>query len=382
MISIYNQNYTATVLSYTASYANTTDVTPYEKPFSDSDIVIVAVILLTLLVLSLFGNIVTIVVIAIDKSLGSRFDILITSLCVSDLYSAIISPLNLHRQTWGFDNWLIPAFFCKFYWSSDLFTCYVTAVHITAFASMRLASIKWPHKFAHVTRKHIKISVLFMWVICFLGGFVPFFVFMNAGKRNRFGTHPSSRWPSCTCDYNWTKQCKLYTEIIYPIFFYIPIIIIVLTSILLVHELKQRAKNFSDKISQAGISQKKEKQIVLQLFLIVASFLVGYISFTAYGYYSQHHTLTGNAAIRANWIFGAVYYILLRFSETVNPLFYNLGSTKLRKATIRFFRGCCLKNASRSMSSNQRVPRRSTTELQTSRDLGNDNPVILDEQEL
>lgn len=38
----------------------------------------------------------------------STFNVLIVSLCVSDLLSALVSPLALHRRTWGFDEWYLP----------------------------------------------------------------------------------------------------------------------------------------------------------------------------------------------------------------------------------------------------------------------------------
>ena len=39
---------------------------------------------------------------------------------------------------------------------------------------------------------------------------------------------------------------------------------------------------------------------------------------------------------RTDYWFGMVEYFFLRFSECLNPIFYNLGSGKLRKYTIKF----------------------------------------------
>ena len=41
---------------------------------------------------------------------------------------------------------------------------------------------------------------------------------------------------------------------------------------------------------------------------------------------------------RLDYWFGVGAYIALRFSETMNPIFYNLGSPKIRAHTIEFLR--------------------------------------------
>ena len=43
----------------------------------------------------------------------SVFNYFILSLSVSDLMSALISPLYLYKRTWGFEYWNIPKIFCQ-----------------------------------------------------------------------------------------------------------------------------------------------------------------------------------------------------------------------------------------------------------------------------
>ena len=43
----------------------------------------------------------------------SSWNQLITSLAVSDLMSAIISPVYVYSFTWGFETWKGPRVFCK-----------------------------------------------------------------------------------------------------------------------------------------------------------------------------------------------------------------------------------------------------------------------------
>jgi len=44
------------------------------------------------------------------------FTYIFLSLCVSDVISALLSPLYLYRRTWGFYNWKASTFMCKVSW--------------------------------------------------------------------------------------------------------------------------------------------------------------------------------------------------------------------------------------------------------------------------
>lgn len=78
---------------------------------------------------------------------------------------------------------------------------------------------------------------------------------------------------------------------------------------------------------------KRHRRTFLQLGLVVASFMIGYIPTSAYLMWTS---VTENKSIEEDYWFGVGSYLCLRFSECLNPLMYNLGSNKLRKATAKF----------------------------------------------
>ena len=43
----------------------------------------------------------------------SIFNYFLLSMAISDLISALISPLTVYHQTWGFNHWNFPALLCK-----------------------------------------------------------------------------------------------------------------------------------------------------------------------------------------------------------------------------------------------------------------------------
>jgi len=42
-----------------------------------------------------------------------------------------------------------------------------------------------------------------IWIICFLCGFIPFFIFFGARERDRHSNDPDALWPACTINLEW-----------------------------------------------------------------------------------------------------------------------------------------------------------------------------------
>ena len=68
------------------------------------------------------------------------------------------------------------------------------------------------------------------------------------------------------------------------------------------------------------------------------SFLVQIKHFLAYDVWSLQDFENNEYNKILDYWFGVGAYIALRFSETMNPIFYNLGSPKIRAHTKEFFR--------------------------------------------
>ncbi|XP_076818861.1 neuromedin U receptor homolog nmur-2-like [Clavelina lepadiformis] len=335
------------ILNATFFLANETSematVEPYVRPFNDVGIIVSASIIFTFLVIGLIGNLTTIVVIATTPQLKNIFMHFILSLCVSDLISALISWLFLYRRTWGFDVWApLPEVFCRFYWASDLMTNYVTALHIFSFALLRYISIQFPIHFKRLKLLHGKIWIAAIWVFTFLIGFIPFFIFFGARFRDRYSDAPDSRWPACTINSEWYETYTLYQKICYSTLLYAPSIGVVLLSILIGATVRSRLSKMGSSTNNEK-KKKKERQAVLQLLLIVLSFLIGYIPFTAYEFWSVEPRENTMYNRRADYWFGMIEYFFLRFSECMNPLLYNLGSSKMRHYTKKLIvtKLCC-----------------------------------------
>ncbi|XP_076826052.1 somatostatin receptor type 2-like [Clavelina lepadiformis] len=326
----------------------TTEVPSYNRtylpPFDDVGLAISAGILLPMAVFGILANSITIYVITQSDKLKSVFNYLIMSLCVSDLISAILSPLFVYRRTWGFDHWTISTFLCKVFWGGDTGTSVATSLHILFFSCLRFISVTWPHHFKRINVIHVKVIILAMWAISIGCGFVPFAIWFDCRKMKRNILSIETGWPSCTISLAWFHQFKSYAVIGYAVFFYVPSCLILIFSLgvaasIVSRRLKRRkARNdaTSEKTNIAESKrQKKENQAIVQLMLIVGSFAIGYLPHTAYHIFATTTKAVTREDEIYHWWFGMSEYMCLRLSECLNPIFYNLASSKMRRETIR-----------------------------------------------
>ncbi|XP_077975699.1 growth hormone secretagogue receptor type 1-like [Styela clava] len=338
-------------------------------PFSRNGAITLAVFLIPMAVFGIFANLVTIIVITRSKKLsGSVFNRLIVSLCVSDLLSAIISPLSLHRRASGYDDWIIPEFFCKVFWSVDNWTSFVTSLHILIFAGIRMASIKSPTYYQKIKIKHVKIGVAIIWFITFGCGFIPMWLWFGVKAADRPVNGHGTNWPDCTLYFVSIDDFKLYTKIAYTVFYYIPMVAISILSpaiaIFIINKRRERAERRNSEgpapdskrttSEYEKKSQRKENSAILQLGVIVGSFMLGYIPSSAYYLYATAAPQSTLQEQIFHWNFGSVSYILLRLSECLNPIFYNAASSKMRKETITFLKTllkCCMPGGCRPRTS-------------------------------
>jgi len=331
-------NFTVMISSTDAMSTGTTNIPDaYEKPFTSGDIAVVNSIVLIMAVMGIMGNTITVAVILhyriLRKNIFMKF---IASLCISDLLSALISWIHMYRRTWGFDNFApVPNFFCRFYWGADLMTSYATALHIFTFSIFRFISLKSPVYFRKLRKKTVYIVLSVIWSVCFGCGFIPWYYITEASIPDRNSDLPNARWPACTISPTEQKLniYQLLQYITFPLFIYIPVIGVICTGVLIgivVTQARMTKKSEKEK--------RKEKNALLQLFSIAACFLFGYIPWSVYEIWSYGQYPNTRYYQLVDYWFGFSSYIILRFSECLNPIFYNIGSPKMRKHTRMLLR--------------------------------------------
>lgn len=93
--------------------------------------------------------------------------------------------------------------------------------------------------------------------------------------------------------------------------------------------------------------EKRNKSARLQLRFICGCFVVGYVPVAAYLIWtSSAQAKNSCTTYLIDYWFGVVAYVILRVSECLNPLMYNLGCTEMRNATYEFVKKVLFRKAS------------------------------------
>ncbi|XP_077967282.1 uncharacterized protein LOC120342630 isoform X3 [Styela clava] len=208
-------------------------------------------------IFSTIANIVTITVIAkTPKLISSPFNIMIISLCVSDLISTIYSPFILFWKTFGLFEYPLPMFFCK-------------------------------------------MLVSFIWLETALGNLI-FAMWLPH-------VYPSSDLSptgfSCAVHHARWKYLRLFFYIGHPIFLFIPTILIVTLTFFLIGVLTKRMESIRER-KKNDANLKKENAALIQLTLIVLSFLIGYLPDFGYKIFLLiYNVLRKRVDARSSWLF-------------------------------------------------------------------------------
>nr|XP_039252057.1 neuropeptide Y receptor type 1-like isoform X1 [Styela clava] len=354
--------------------------TPYDylvdqnKLFTFAGAVTVTTVLGILSLFGMFANLITFIVILRMKK--TIFSIILASLCLSDFLSALDSPFVIYRSTFGYRYYEASEAVCKIAQAVDFWTTILTIQHILIFAILRLISVSNPHKFRKVNTKHATFIVAFIWIETLLVGFVCFVLWpgVHMPPAHAFGGR------SCRMQRKWVPMAMIYSIYIFPILLYLPMLLVVVVCVILCivilrKRFKSSGENFSITHRRSANTEKKENYALLQLTLIVASFLFGYIpdiSYRATAIISKSRKAP--LTPRVEWLYSVIAHCLLRISECLNPIFYNLGSSsKMRRATFAFLRKCAhltptvgsrsSKSISSSRSGNPSTPQLATTRI-------------------
>nr|XP_039268157.1 growth hormone secretagogue receptor type 1-like [Styela clava] len=311
----------------------------YERSFGDGFIIGFGILVFLLMIFGILSNSLVVIVIQRTRELKkSHFMTIICSLCISDLMSAMISPFFWYRRSLGYDIWNLPNFFCELFWAVDIMTSLSTSMHVLSFAILRYIAIQHHSTFVKVSSKIVNIWIACIWLIAFSCGFIPYFIFFEAdpGVERKKSEHS---WPACTLKLDWLKSYNIYVVVGFTVFFFVPMILIVVMSILIAHAVHVHSVTYVVTNDQSlDRRMKKKKQAVLQLVLIVVLFFTGYIPYVSYETWSRHHR-KADAAID-HW-FCIAQYLFLRASECLNPVVYCLSSSKMRKHIGVFLQKTC-----------------------------------------
>merc|ERR1711990_146822 len=294
-------------------------------PFTDPSIPtitaglwIFSIFLTALFVVSILGNITSILAISFGERMQNKANCFIFSLALSDLCSGLVSPIGIYIKTWGFNPFYWPSALCNIYWAIEETTSFVTSLHIASFAVFRYLSVCHPHR-VNFERRILVLYLVGLWAISLVCGIYLSSVFLGIRHDVR-----GECWPQCSLLIENENNMRLYQQIAFPVFYYIPLIVLFSSSFFLARKLIG-----TNESNRSGPSWRRNQKAVTQLSLVVVSYLIGYLPHIVYFQYTSH-TGSDAASQRTDYWLSMAVYICLRLSECMNPFLYNMASTKMR----------------------------------------------------
>ncbi|XP_034742928.1 neuromedin-U receptor 1 [Etheostoma cragini] len=308
----------------------------------------VSVIYLTIFMVGVLGNSLTCSVILRHRVMQTRTNYYLLSLAASDLLVLLLGmPLELYEM-WQNYPFLLGEEGC--YFRTFLFetVCFASILNVTALSVERYVAIVHPLKVKHMTtRAHVKRVILMLWVVSMLCA-VP-----NTSLHGievvlppKFGR----QFPqSAIC--HVIKPIWMYNLIILIstlAFFLLPMLIISILYLLIGLQLyREKMITVVDtgcSFGPEGLSRshsKRNLQVTKMMCVLVVVFGLCWAPFHVdrlmWSYidpsFEEHHQVFGYVHI----VSGVLFYL----SSAVNPILYNLMSTRFRKM---FSRSTCLCN--------------------------------------
>ncbi|XP_032387571.1 neuromedin-U receptor 1 [Etheostoma spectabile] len=330
----------------------------------------VSVIYLTIFMVGVLGNSLTCIVILRHRVMQTRTNYYLLSLAASDLLVLLLGmPLELYEM-WQNYPFLLGEGGC--YFRTFLFetVCFASILNVTALSVERYVAVVHPLKVKHMTtHAHVKRVILMLWVVSMLCA-VP-----NTSLHGievvlppKFG-RPFPRSAIC----HVIKPIWMYNLIILIstlAFFLLPMLIISILYLLIGLQLYREkmitvvdtggcfgpeslSRSHKQKMSKRNLQVTKMLCVLVVVFgLCWAPFHVDRLMWSYIDpSFEEHHQVFGYVHI----VSGVFFYL----SSAVNPILYNLMSTRFREM---FSRSTCFCNSWPVRSSIQMTQRSTLSE--------------------
>lgn len=306
-------------------------------------------IYVAIFVSGIFGNVATCIVIVKNASMQTATNYYLFSLAISDLTLLILGLPNELSVFWQQYPWTLGVPLCKFRTYVSEMSSYVSVLTIVAFSMERYLAICHPLRVYTMSGlKRPMGFVIAAWSIALVSA-IPFAIYT---KVNFVEYPPGSgnySKDSAICAILSTNlpNFPLY-EISCIVFFFLPMLVILVVYIRMGLEIKRSTKRTSGPIMHGAIhgetrQVQSRKSTIRMLSAVVVMFFICWAPFHAQRLLYVYAQDTDYYPDLNEWLYvlsGCLYY----FSTTVNPILYNLMSMKYREA---FKQTICCKSRSR-----------------------------------
>ncbi|CAK6952227.1 neuromedin-U receptor 1-like [Scomber scombrus] len=327
------------------------------------DFIPVSVTYLAIFMVGVLGNFLTCTVILRYRVMQTPTNYYLLSLAVSDLLVLLIGmPLEIYEM-WQNYPFLLGEGGC--YFKTFLFetVCFASILNVTALSVERYMAVVHPLKVKYMTtRTHAKRVIIMLWVLSMICAVPNTSLHGIKALPPMFGRQFPGSAICCLVKPEWMYNLIILISTL--VFFLLPMLIISILYLLIGLRLhRERVLTMVDKrctFGQQSLSRsqkqklnKRNVQVTKMLCVLVVVFGLCWAPFHVdrlmYSYIvtsSDHHKIFGYVHI----VSGVCFYL----SSAINPILYNIMSTKFREM---FSRITCYSNTWSSHSSFQMTQR-------------------------
>ncbi|XP_075692763.1 growth hormone secretagogue receptor type 1-like [Rhinoderma darwinii] len=290
----------------------------------------VTIICIMLFLLGVTGNLITILIFKRYRDMRSTVNMYLSSMAVSDILIFLGLPSDLYR-IWKYKPYIFGNFVCKFLVYLSETCTYCTILHVTTVSVERYLAICFPLKAKiMITKKRVKIIIIFLWILAFITAGPIWFLF---GVE-----HPSETQPE------ETKECKYMEHAaqngllrimtwVSTVYFFIPVFFLTLLYGLICRKLWKNKQGIQ--VPTATNRGKQHKQTVKMLAVVVFTFVLCWLPFHIGRILFAWAGLEKYILYNLTQYFNLISMVLFYLSASINPMLYNIMSQKYRAAMTK-----------------------------------------------
>ncbi|XP_016970495.1 growth hormone secretagogue receptor type 1 isoform X2 [Drosophila rhopaloa] len=290
---------------------------------------------IVIMLLGVVGNVMVPIVIVKTKDMRNSTNIFLTNLSIADLLVLLVcTPTVLVEVNTRPETWVLGHEMCKAVPFVELTVAHASVLTILAISFERYYAICEPLKAGYVCTKGRAILICVLaWGIAAL--FTSPILWVAEYKLAEYIDGSSVAVCLTQAITDWTLAFFLMTI---SVFFVVPFVtLVVLYGIIARNLVSNRAAMLRARPTKPELSLKARKQVVLMLGAVVLSFFVCLLPFrvlTLWIILSTDQTLHDLGLVR---YYSLLYFcrIMLYLNSAMNPILYNLMSTKFRRGFAR-----------------------------------------------
>ncbi|CAF0957130.1 unnamed protein product [Rotaria sordida] len=243
---------------------------PFDYSFSNSSYsssspmfisIFIGIILFTITIWTIIGNILVIIAFIIDKQIrqGGMSNYLIINLAISDLLLGIaVLPFSASYSTFGI--WYFGKFLCEIWLAIDVLCSTASIWGLLMIAFDRYIATNYPIRYCH-HRHSIRLAVIYICVAWFVSIAICLLPTLFFEKKTPIYSHSENRtiYLSPIKYTSSNRQCELYKDLNFVVTssllsFYFPLIIMIFLYAKVLYAIRQQSLKLNKKIPSSTIS--------------------------------------------------------------------------------------------------------------------------------